>query len=433
MRADPFSPARRLPIRSFDFEARPTAMPTRTFVARQPILDRKGGVFAYELLFRDGLESFYRCESHDRAASSVIADSLLVIGVERLTAGRHAFVNVTREVLLQDHVTLLPPDLTVIELLESVKPDAEVMEACERLRELGYRIALDDYVPDPALDPLLEVVDLVKVDFLETRGDERHRVADRLRPYGVELVAEKVETAADRDDGVRAGFHYFQGYFFARPETVVARDVPGFAACVDLLRAVAKEPVDFDELAVLVGRNPALCYKLLRAANSALYGFCDTVRSIPHALALLGVREMRRWISLLTMATLGAHKPTIVVATTLERARFCELLAPTFGLAARSDELFLLGLFSMMDAVLDRPLEDVVSQVALGADIRAALLERSGPLAAPYEAALAYERANWEELTNLCDEPEREDAVAHAWQEALYWSGDALSLTASAS
>lgn len=403
-------------------------MPNRKFVARQPILDHRGGLFGYELLFRNGLAEICECKSLDQASSSVIADSLLLLGIETLTAGRFAFVNVTRDVLLEGHVTLLPPSITVIELLESVKPDAAVLDACKRLKQAGYRIALDDFVPEPALEPLLEHADLVKIDFLSTRPDDRRRIAEALSARGIELVAEKVETQSDRDEGLRAGFRYFQGYYFAHPEIVVARDVPGWTICVEILHATAKEHPDFDELARLVGRSPSLSYKLLRAANSALFGLCDTVRSIQHALALLGFREVRKWISLLTMASLGARKPCILVSSTLERARFCELLAPVFGMPERSAELFLLGLFSRMDAILDRPLEALLCEVSLEPDVRAALLQRAGPLAPPYEAVLAFERGSWRGLAEVAGDPDREVAIAEAWREALAWSAEALSL-----
>lgn len=396
------------------------------FVARQPIFDRNDRIVAYELLFRSGLETSFRCESVDRASSSVIADSLLVHGLDTITGGRRAFVNVTREVLLGDLATLLPREQVVIELLETVKPEPDVVDACLRLKRAGYTLALDDFVYGAQYEPLLELADIVKVDFLATLGDARVQLARTLSKRGIEMLAEKVESRADHQHGVDAGYVYFQGYYYARPEIVIGRDIQGSKLhTLQLLKAVNAPDPDLDALADEIQRDASLCYKLLRYVNSAMLGLRVSVHSIGHAIALLGLAEIRKWVSLLAMASLGADKPVALVASALERARFCELLAEPFGLESCKADLFLLGLFSRMDAILDRPLADVLTELPLDPDVRAALVESCGPLHPPYASVLAYEAGDWGALAHAAGDALREMAVADAYREAIAWAVEA--------
>jgi EAL and modified HD-GYP domain-containing signal transduction protein len=401
----------------------------RRFVARQPILDRDDRLVAYELLFRTGFESSFRCDSADRASSSVIADALLVHGIADLAQGRKAFVNVSREVLLGDLATLLPREHVVIELLETVKPDADVIDACTRLKRSGYVLALDDFVYAPEYEPLLALADIVKVDFLATPRPARMDLARVLARRGIDLLAEKVESRDEHAWGVAAGYTYFQGYYFARPETVVGRDVPASKLlCLDLLRAVNAPDPDLEELAAEIQRDAALCYKLLRYVNSAMLGLRVAVHSVAHAIALLGLAEVRKWVSLLAMASLGADKPAALLASALERARCCELLAEPFGLDASRADLFLLGLFSHLDAMLDRPLAEAIAALPLDPAVRAALLEGAGPLRAPWACVLAIEAGDWGALARAAGTPERELAAAEAHRAALAWAMEAQAI-----
>lgn len=406
-----------------------SAEPWQRFVARQPIFDRADRIVAYELLFRAGFETSFRCESVDRASSSVIADSLLVHGLDAIAGGRRAFLNVTREVLLRDYATLLPRERVVIELLETVKPEPDVVDACLRLKRAGYTLALDDFVYGVEYEPLLELADIVKVDFLETHGDARVQLAQTLSRRGIELLAEKVESRADHQHGSAAGYVYFQGYYYARPELVIGRDIPGSKLhCLQLLKAVNAPDPDLDALADEIQRDASLCYKLLRYVNSAMLGLRVSVHSIGHAIAMLGLSEVRKWVSLLAMASLGADKPAALVTSALERARFCELLAEPFGLEAGQPDLFLLGLFSRMDAILDRPLADVLTELPLDPDVRSALLDSHGPLHPPYASVVAYEAGDWGALAHAAGDATREMAVGDAYREALAWAVEAQAL-----
>ncbi len=408
----------------------PTTASHARYVARQPILDAKERVVAYELLFRAGLENVYACDSADRASASVIADAFALFGIESLTGGKPAFLNFTREALLQDFASLLPPDFAVIELLETVTPDPEVVRACRRLKARGYRLALDDFTWGEDWAPLLELADIVKVDFLATRGEERIAMARRLRPFDVTLLAEKVEMRSDFEAGRGAGYTWFQGFFFERPNIVVGRDVQGYLHnYVRILQVVSAPDCDLREVEQVARRDVSLCLKLLRMANSAAFGKKGRVDSIQHALSMLGLSEVRKWIALLTLAGLAEGKPAELIRTTLVRARFCEEVAEGFGLEEHATDLFLVGLFSLLDALLDRPMKEVLAELPLADDIDDAVRRCGGPLGGPLACVIAWERGNWTAIdVALRDVPATGDALASAYLRAIEWARNCGSL-----
>jgi len=394
------------------------------YVARQPILDAKQEVVAYELLFRSGLANVFDCESPDRASSSVIADAFLLIGLEELTGGKRAFLNFSRSLLVGDIAQLLPRELTVIELLETIEPDAEVIAACRRLKARGYTLALDDFTWSDAYRPLVELADVIKVDFLVTQGSERLTLARRLRRFGVTLLAEKVETLEDFEEGLAAGYEWFQGFFFSRPNIVVGNDVHAYKPhYLRILELVRSPDVNLREVERSVRRDVSLCYKLLRYVNSASFARQEHVESIRHALSLVGLDEVRKWVALLTVAGMAEGKPSELIRTALVRARFCELLARPFGLPDAETNLFLVGLFSVIDALLDRPLARVLREVPLANDVALALRDQSGPLAPPYRCVLAWEHGDWAALEALvAGLPGHGAGVPEAYRSALEWA-----------
>ncbi len=400
--------------------------PTRAdekYVARQPILDSAQEVVGYELLFRSGLANVFDAESPDRASSNVIADAFLLIGLEALTGGKRAFLNFSRSLLVGDYALLLPREQTVVELLETIEPDDEVIGACRRLKARGYTLALDDFTWSEAARPLVELADIVKVDFLAVRGGQRRELARQLKPFGVVLLAEKVEAREDVEDGLAAGYRWFQGFFFSRPNIVVGHDVRAYAPHYFRILEVVSTPLaNLREVERAVQRDVSLCYKLLRYVNSAFAARRQPVTSIRHAISLIGLDEIRKWVALLTVAGMCQEKPSELIRTALVRARFLELLARPFGLADAATSLFLLGLFSLIDAMLDRPLDAVLKEIPLARDVVQALRERKGPLALPYRCVLAWERGDWAELDRLAiEQPRCGDVLAEAHLGALEW------------
>lgn len=373
----------------------------QTFIARQPIFDHHQKVFAYELLFRSGTTNNFADHTDlNHISSKVIADSCLLLNVEDITAGKKAFVNVTRHVLVNEFFNMLPVELTAIELLETIEPDETVIAACRKLKAAGYILALDDFVYAEEFRPLVELADIIKVDFLNTTAAEQKKLVDDFAPLGVRFLAEKVETREDFQRAREMGYQYFQGYFFCRPVILAKKDIPGnkLQYC-RILQAIHQPELDFKQIEQIIKQDLSLSYKLLRYINSASMGRSNTISSIKQALSLLGEREIKRWVSLIALAGMGADKPEELVTQAIVRAKFCELLAPIFNLTARAEDLFLMGMFSLVDAILDRELSEILLEMPIHDDIKAALMgTANNELREVYDFMLDYVQADWETL-----------------------------------
>ncbi len=400
------------------------------FVARQPIFDRRNAVTAYELLFRAGLENAFPFGTDgDVASSRVINDTLMVFGFDSLMSGKSAYVNVTRRVLIERLYAVLPHRRTTLELLESVKPDAAVVAACREAKKAGYILALDDFVYRPEMEPLLQLADVIKVDWLATAPDERRALPERLSRFNVKLLAEKVETPEQFADAVKEGYSYFQGYFFARPEIVSRKDMPASKLVhLQFLRELQRPQLDFEKLEQVIKLDIALSVKLLRYLNSAAFGWRSRVTSLKQAIVMLGERPFRQWASLVAIVAIAADRPTELVGLCLTRARFCELMAPDVGLGGRQLDLFLAGLLSSIDAMVGRPLAEILAELAVSKDVERALTgDRESPIGQLLELISAYERAEWTDASRLVAALKlREKVVAQTYRDALDWSARAL-------
>ncbi len=396
-------------------------------VARQPILDSHQNVFAYELLFRSSLENFFQCAPHDDATSSVLVSSLL-FGIQSLTGGRRAFVNFTRNLLTNEYATFLPPEKSVIEILENVEPDSAVVDACKFLKQKGYLIALDDFPLDGRLAPLVHFADIVKVDWLETPPHICRRLADDLIPQHIQMLAEKVETHEQYHQALGMGYRYFQGFFFCEPEILAGRDIPALQSnCLLLMREVHGNQPDLAVLERIIMREPSLCYKLLRYLNSAAFCFHGSITSVRHALSLLGLREVRKWISLVTLTSMRDDKPDSLVATSMIRAKFCESIGQMGNKRQHAAELFLMGLFSLIDAILDQPMQKLMCDLPLSSEIAAALLRKESPYQPIYNLICAYEKSDWGQVSELADQLcVSEESIMEAYIDAVTWSQELI-------
>jgi EAL and modified HD-GYP domain-containing signal transduction protein len=401
--------------------AQPAPRPPTKFVARQPILTKEEQVFGYELLFRDGVENYFYSSDPDAASRSTL-DSSLLMGLDVLCAGRRAFVNCTRDVLLKDYATLLPPQQTVVEILETVVPDPLVLSACQRLKEMGFMIALDDFAADDPREPLTDLADILKVDLRHTPPSQQEAMIKRYGPWRRRLLAEKVETREEFEAAKKLGFVYFQGYFFRRPEVLATHEIPANRLnYLRLLQAVSKPELDSREIENLIKTDAAACYRLLRYLNSAVFGFATEIHSIRHALSLLGEREIRRWVRL--VATLGAaeQKSSELVNLALTRARFCELLSPR--VQHGDSDLFLLGLLSLIDVILEAPMATLLEKIPVDQETKAVLLGGASRLRPVYQLMLAQESGEWQESAELARQlrlPESE--IADTYFQALQWT-----------
>jgi c-di-GMP-related signal transduction protein len=391
------------------------------FVARQPILTGDEKVFGYELLFRDGVDDFFHNSDVDAASRSTLSTSMLM-GLDVLCDGRRAFINVTRDVLLKDYISLLPSSQTVVEILESVPPDDEVRAACQGLKEAGYQIALDDFTVDDPRESLTDLADIIKVDLRATPPAQAAAMVKRHGPWRCRMLAEKVETREEFVAAKKAGFVYFQGYFFRKPEMMSTHEIP--ANQLNYLRmwqAVARPELDIREVEQVIKGEASLCYRLLRYLNSAAFGFGQEIHSIRHALSLLGEREVRRWIRLVATLGAGQGKSSALVLSALVRARFCELLSPQ--VQAGESDLFLVGLLSLMDAILEIPMSRVLENVPVDQESKAVLLGGTSRLSPFYQLMLAQESGEWETARKLAAQLHlSESEVAEKYWDAMQWA-----------
>ncbi len=374
------------------------------FVARQAIFDRGLKVYGYELLFRPCRDSNCAGTADSAASLQVITNSFFSIGMERLLAGTRAFINFPRDLLVDPRLFSLPASKTVIEILESVRPEPAVVNACRALREKGYVLALDDFSHLQGWDRLANLVSIIKVDFRATTPADQQALVERYAGRGACMLAEKIETQEEFDRARRLGYHYFQGYFFARPVIISRREVPGSKlGYVRILQEIHRPELELFALEALIQREVSLASKLLRYINSSIFGWINPVHSIRQALALLGEQEIRNWVSLVALPNLASDKPDELVRTALLRARFSELLAQWAGLGHRKADLFLIGLFSLLDAMLGRSLTEILDEMRLGGEIADALLGTAPPrqsLAGVYTLVREYEAGDWNALSD---------------------------------
>ena len=392
------------------------------YVARQPIYTSKLDVFAYELLYRSGDENAARFTDGDQATSAVISNSLTEIGLENLVGNRPAFINLTRGFLTGDLLVPLPNDRVVFEVLEDVMVDDEVLAAVKALSRQGYTIALDDFVWSPEKAPLVRLADIVKLDVMALGCDGIAEHVAVLEPFGVQLLAEKVETAEEFELCKSLGISYFQGYHFSKPAIVRQRQVPpNKMAMIQLLGELQHPDVTMQSLEEMISRDVALSYKILRYINSAYVNLPQPIESIHRGIVYMGLSTIRRWATLLVLAR-AEDKPTELMVTAMVRAKMCETLAASDG-SATPDASFTAGLFSVLDALLDLPMDEVVAQLALGPEIERALMDRHGPVGEILACTLAYERGDWAAARCNTLPPE---SVADAYLIAVNWTNEAL-------
>ena len=365
------------------------------YAARQPILGRSSDVIGYEILFRGGPENRFDGSDPDRASASSIEQSTAVIGLDGLVGTRTAFVNLTRNALLGGYHRMMPRERCVIELLENIEPDREVLDAVRAIRADGYRVALDDYTFAPVSEPLLDVVDMVKVDFRLARKACEPVALAALHGRKLQLLAEKVETHAEHAAAMAAGYQLFQGYYFCKPQMIEARDLPPNKLNVlRFLSEVSREDASFERLEELFKQDVSLTMRLLRYLNSAAFGWRHEIGSLRHALALMGLRPLRKWAMMMGMVSLCDDRPNELAVTALARGRFAESIGPQAGIVKQDVELFLTGMLSLADTMVGRPTAEVIQGLALPDSVRLALLDGGNSLGSVLQVVTAYERGD---------------------------------------
>jgi EAL and modified HD-GYP domain-containing signal transduction protein len=395
------------------------------YVARQPILDLRRRVHGYELLFRAGPEAAFRGDG-DHATRTML-DNTVIFGLDKMTCGLPAFVNCTVESLTEKLVQVLPPSMTVLEILETLEPTPALIEACRNLKSIGYRFALDDFIWKPELVPLVELADYIKIDFAATTVEQRKEQLRLLSGVPVALIAEKVETEEEQQQACDEGFTLFQGFFFYRPVLLMGRKVPPNRLIhLQMLEVLRESPLNLRHLTELVKRDASLTFRLLKLVNSPVCAVRQEVRSIKTALMMVGEESFRRIATLAIASELNAGQPAEILRMAFVRARFCELAA---GLCALDPtEQYLLGLFSLLPAMLRVPMTELAPALPLREAIREALMGADSEERTLLQWVEGLEQGDWDQSDSVVQanglNPED---VMRCYGAAVVWTETALS------
>ncbi|MGA2674021.1 MAG: HDOD domain-containing protein [Terracidiphilus sp.] len=412
-----------MPLRSAEGSLPEVAGGVR-YVARQPIMDLHARVHGYELLFRNGTDPFFSGDGN--LATRTMLDNTVLFGLEKLTGGLPGFVNCTNESLIERMVDVLPASMTVLEILETLEPTPSLIEACRKLKASGFRLALDDFIWKPQFEPLVRLADYIKVDFTQADAAMRQELRRQLRGVTVALVAEKVETQEDYKQAREEGFAFFQGYYFCRPVLLKNRKVPSNKLShIGILELLKGDAIDFRKLSRLLKRDTSLTYRLLRLVNSPMYAVRQEVRSIESALFVVGEDTFRRIALLAITSELNADQPVEILRMAFVRGRFCELAA---GIRALDPtEQYLLGMLSLLPAMLRMPMETLTPSLPLRDEIRQALEGEFNAERILLQWLERHENGDWEACDGIVDayglDQER---LLMCFAEAVAWAEDAL-------
>lgn len=395
------------------------------YAARQPILDRDKELIGYELLFRDGVDNVFPNIDGDEATSRLIEGSQFNFGLEDLTDDKPAYINFTLDTLQKGYPTLLAKDQIVVEILETIQPGKRLLAIVKDLKEKGYTLALDDYIHQPVWRHFYPYIDIIKIDFLSCELDQIKQIIEEIKPFPqIKLLAEKVETHEKYQLALDLGFSYFQGFFFSKPEMVQSKSLPpSQIALAELLYETSSMDINLKKITDVFERDVTLSYKLLRYSNSAAFKRRAEISTIKQALIVLGVQEIKKFLSLLFAAQVAANKPAELIRLSLTRARFTELLAIEHNKVKDTGMAFLTGMMSLMDAILDESMQSVMKKLPLSNDIKDALVENKGLLAQYLELVKLYEQADWQSANTIIDELAlAADKVPDSYHEALSWA-----------
>lgn len=374
-----------------------------SYVARQAIYNIEKRVFAYELLFRNGDSNCFPDMSPDEATSSMIANSHLTIGIEDITFNKPAFINFHKDTLLYRFPSTLDPLSVVIEIVETVEVNDELVQACKHIRDLGYQLALDDYDFSPRWDIFLPFVHYIKVEVeeIEKQGEAAVAKIQSFNAQGIKVIAEKVETHEQFERFKAMGVKLFQGYFLARPEMIRHRDLNASLHSITELVSLSNSPnFDTKEVSRVIEKDVGLAYKLMRFINNPMINKRQKIESLQHAINYMGHVEIKKFIALLALANMRGEKPTELLIQSLVRAKFCSLMSIELELPENPPTSFILGLFSMLDALLDQPMEHLVSKLPVGEELKDALCKKNidSTMGLQMRACFAFEEANWDEV-----------------------------------
>ncbi|MCH4891298.1 HDOD domain-containing protein [Acidaminobacter sp. JC074] len=391
-------------------------------VARQPIFDKNMNVFAYELLYRSE-HGFNDDKDGSQKTGEVVFNTLVNLGLDNMLGGKKAFINFTKDTIDDELPKMFSNEILVVEILEDVIPDETFLNQCKMLKDQGYVLALDDFDSSYSYEDVIGLVDIIKVDFLSTTVREREELVKKYSTYNVKFLAEKVETKDEFEEAISLGYDYFQGFFFSKPVLVSGNDFRVFNnTYLLLLSELNKEEPSYDELEQIVKKDFSITFKLLKLVNSAAFYSRNRITTIRHALTMLGFKELKKWFSLLMIRDVGDDQPKELTRMSLIRAKMLEAMLKQTHLKSHASEGFLIGLLSLADVILDRRMEEIITDIPLDDEIIKALFKEEGLYTDLLIVVEHYEKGEWEEIKPLID-PFMLDFldVSNYYLEAIDW------------
>ena len=371
-------------------------------LARQPILNRKQNTVGYELLFRESQDKnlFTNKVSGDVATLTVI-NSLITVGLHNVIGSNKAFINFDTDLLLDQYYKLLPKDAVVIEILENVKISDRLVKVCKEAKEEGFMLALDDFFFRERIEQLIELADIIKIDMIESSEEEIVKYAEEFKKRGKFLLAEKVETDEEFNNTLRMGFDYFQGFFFSRPQIISGHDIPVYKAKLLKLMQEVQMGADLEKMIELIGQDVALSWKLLKFINSAFFGFRSHIGTVKRAAYMLGEKELKRWMQFIIISEIATDSPLELVSQSAFRGKFAECITEKIG----GDELplkaFTAGMFSLMDAILQKPIHEILDDISLDEEIKNGILRKDTFLGNIIQLVVSREEMDFPRVNNL--------------------------------
>lgn len=396
-------------------------------VTRSPIFDRKKEVFAYQLLFKSGSRDVFADKLLSRGKKSKKddfkgVDSLMVTGLKTITGGKKAVINFSPEMLANNLPLVFPNDLLGVEITEDAPQGKQIKSSVQKLKNAGYLLFFNDLLFNQGEVGLVKLADVIGVDFRSGGLSKRSGLFDddATKPR---FMATGVETFTDYSVAADKGYQYFQGSFFQMGDVIAMRNIPSYKInFMRILKEINKPSIQFDEIEKILKKDVSITYKLLRFVNSASFGFKTSVQSIIHALNLLGEVEVKKWLSFIILSGIGTDKPQELVKQTIIRAKFCESLAKELNLIKEMPNFFLMGMFSLVDAFLDRPIDEILNELPLDSYVKAALLGKPNRFRDVMELVTDYEQANWKRFGEMAEHLKMEEQqIAALYINAVDW------------
>ncbi len=394
------------------------------YIARQPIFNKKREVVAYELLFRSTEKNAFDNTDSTHATLQVIKNSFSLFSMESLIGDKTAFLNFDENLINSDIIDFFSPEMVVVEILETVTFSQEVINSIKRLKQKGFKIALDDFLYNKDQDEIMDMVDFIKIDFLLTRGEERKDIVKKFNNGKIKFLAEKVETKEDLDYAAAAGYTYFQGYYLSAPLVLTTKEL--FTNKINYLSVVEElnnQCVDIIAVENSIKKDLGLSYKLLKLINCASYGFKTEISSIRQAIVLIGVDNLKKWLYVITLESLTENRQEPIITISLIRARFGELIAENTGFDINSFDMFLTGMFSLIDKFIDMPMDEILKELPLSKDIKDTLSGRDNINTRILRVIKEYEAGNWDVVDEYLEPVGISgDKIYRCYIEALDWA-----------